>query len=124
MSPAVLSECNVAVDQSSLHRWQLCCSEILLAKQTINRSGCGRGHKHALGIHPLAFNFGGAGADEHGTRSAQRDQLMRIHGQVVGRQRARILQKVAGHPMIFACSRKVLNQLTKIATVELRTALA
>ncbi len=57
-------------------------------------------------------------------RRAQGDQLVGVHRQVARRQRAAVLEEVAGHPMIFARSGEVLDQLAEIAAVQLRPALA
>ena len=51
--------------------------------------------------------FGDAVADERGARGAERDQFVGIDRQIVGGLRAEarfrraILQKVAGHPVVF-----------------------
>src|ERR1700719_2183917 len=69
-------------------------------------------------------------ADEGEARSAQRDQLMGVHGNIAGILAAEggvgsaILQEVAGHPMIFDSSREVLDRLAPITAMQLCSTLA
>ena len=49
---------------------------------------------------------------------------MSIHRQVARVQRAGVLDEVPRHPVVFARAGDVLNQLAKIAAMELRTAFA
>src|SRR5207249_5778759 len=83
-----------------------------------------RGAKHSLRVDPAAFNLERAGADENGTRRAQRDELVGIDGQVVRGQRSRILDEVARHPMVLAGAGDVLDELSEVPAVQLGPALA
>src|SRR5438270_12807263 len=68
--------------------------------------------------------------DEGGAWRAQRDQLMRVHGDIAWVLAAErclrccILQKIAGHPVVSASGRQVLNGLAPISAMEFRAALA
>src|SRR2546422_7350839 len=77
-------------------------------------------------VHPIWIARLNPIADEAGPRSAERDQLVRIDGQVgggpgwVGRA---ILDEVAAHPVVPA-SGKVLHSLAEDVAVQLHPALA
>ena len=75
-------------------------------------------------IHPSAFHFGRTGTDEDGAWGAKGNQLMRVHRQVVRRERAGVFQKIPGHPVILAGTGDVLHQLAEIAAAQLRATFA
>jgi hypothetical protein len=122
MSAAVLAESNVTVYQGCLNGRKLRRPQIFPAQQPVHGPGADCGQEHALRIHP-AVSLGRAAADEHGTRSTQRDQFVRIHGQIVGGQRTAVLDEVTGHPVVLA-AREIFQLLAKVAPVKLSAAFA
>src|SRR5215204_200807 len=88
-------------------------------------------HVTALMIEPVCVALlGDAVADEHPSRCDERDELMRIDGDIVGgfcpedRFGGSVFQEIAGHPMVLAGAGKVLDRLAKVAAVQLRPAFA
>src|SRR5262249_15267910 len=69
-------------------------------------------------------------ADERRPRRAQSKQFVRIDWNVSGVLAAEVgvlgsvLQKIAGHPMVFARTRQVFDGFTPVAPMQLRSALA
>src|SRR6266540_3672299 len=61
-----------------------------------------------------------ANADEDRTRRTQSNLFMRVNGQIFRRERAGVLDDVAGHPVVRTRSCEILNQLAKSAPVKLR----
>lgn len=77
--------------------------------------GRNRGHKAALLVQPVSIaTLWNAIADEREARCAERNQVMRVHGQIAWTLctrpgfRSSILQEVAGHPVVLA-GREVFN---------------
>ena len=99
--------------------WEFSGPQVLLAEQLVHRAGADAGQEHPLRIDPAPLDLLRAHADEHRPRGAHRDQLVRIHRQVVPGERPGVLQIVARHPVIFARRGDVLDQLAEVAAVEL-----
>jgi hypothetical protein len=82
------------------------------------------GHVAALLIEPLRIAaLRNAVAEERQARSAQREQLVRIDGDISRRLPAKagllgsVLQKVSRHPVVLTGAREILDGLPKIAPV-------
>ena len=69
----------------------------------------------------MPFDFRIAGPDEKRTRRHQRDQQVRIDGQVVGRQRTGVFEKIAGEPVIFGGRSQIFHLLAEDAAEQLGT---
>jgi len=113
VSGVVRAECDVAIDQCSFNWRKLTSAEILLAQQAVDRACPHSTEEHPFGVHPTTFHFRGAGADKNRTRRAQRYQLVGINGQIVGRQRASVPQKIARHPVVLARGGDILDLLAE-----------
>ena len=106
-------------------------AERLRAEQAEHRLRGDRGHVAALLIEPLGIAaFGNAVADERQPRRAEREQLVRVDGNVAGGLAAErgflgaVLQEVARHPVILARAGEVLDRLAEVAAVQLGAAFA
>src|SRR5579862_2541126 len=99
VAATVLAKGDIAVKKRRFDWRKFGGSHILFSEKFIDRAGGGGGHKRAFGIDP-GVAVGRTAADEDGTGSAQRDQLVRIHWQIIPMQRAGVFDEVARHPMI------------------------
>ena len=102
-------------------------SEILFAKQSVNRSCENARHKAAVGVHPFGVPFFDQSvADEARSRSAEGDEFMRVNGDIscgFGRIGGAVFDEVAGHPIEFP-ARKVLYRFTEDVSVKFCPTLA
>jgi hypothetical protein len=100
-------------------------AEILLAEQPVGGAGEYGGHEATSRVHPIRVARRDPVADEARPRGAQRNQLMLVHRQVghgfLAKRRVvrRILQEVAGHPVVFAAAGQVLQKLAEVAAKQL-----
>ena len=123
----VLPEGELAGGDRRLQRGELRRAEVLLSQQPENRSGGNRRQEASALVDPLPFGpRAGRGtiADERRPRRAHCDQLVGVDRQVVRRERAAVLQEVARHPVVFARTGQILDQLSEVAAVQLRATLA
>jgi len=104
----MLAERHLAIYQRRFDGRKLRSSQVFFPEQLIDRPCADRCQEHAFGVHPSVAGDRGAGADEHRTRSAQRNELVRIYRQIVGRQGPAVLNEVTGHPVVFA-AREISN---------------
>ena len=125
MPRAVLAKDQIAAQNSSLDRRKHPGAEILFAKQPVNWTRGDARHKCASGVYPsvrVSDIHRGIdqvpGAEKYRTRSTHRDQFVGIDRQVAPLQRTGILQKVAGHPVVFVRARHVLHEFPKIPAVQ------
>jgi len=119
----MLAERHLAVYQRRFDGRKLRSSQVFFPEQLIHRAGANPGQEHSFGVHPAVAGGRGTGADEHRPRSAQRNEFVRIHRQIVGRERAAILDEVTGHPVVFA-AREIFQLLAPMAPVKFGTAFA
>ena len=119
----MLPKREIPAEEAGYHRRHFGCPHILPAQETVYRSGAA-----AARNIPLASTqpspLWRSGTDEDRTRRAQSDQLVGVHRQVVRSERTGVFEEIAGHPVIFARAGDVLHELTEIAAVQLRAALA
>ena len=113
MSGVVGAKCDVAVDQCGSNWRKLTRAEILFAQQAVDRACPHCAEEHPFGVHPTTFDFRGAGADKNRTRRAERNQLVGINGQIVGRQWASVPQEIACHPVVLARGGDILDLLAE-----------
>ena len=76
-----------------------------------------RGHlSHELSfvVNPTALHPWRAATDEHRTQRRKCNQFVGIHGQIVRGERARVLQKIPCHPVIFAGGGQIFTVSPKL----------
>jgi len=97
---AVLAERDVSIDQRRFDRRKFARPQVFLAEQFVNRPAPSAARNIPLAsAHPSPLVAPGANKNRAGR--AQRDELVRIHRHVRGRERPRIFQKIPRHPVIF-----------------------
>src|SRR5712691_524633 len=126
----MLTKTNVTIEERGVDGRKLFRTEILFAEERIDGPRGGRGKKAALRIHPRVVRLDGsvgigragtlAGAEEHGPRGAQRDELVRVHGQRV--PPARVFEVVARHPVVETGG-QIFDGLAELAAMQLGAAL-
>ncbi len=123
VSPRVLTKRNVTLDETCLDGRKRRRTEILLAEKFVDGPGTHRREKHAFRVNP-SVAIGRSAANEDGPWSAQGDQFVRVDWKIAGSQRSRILQEIAGHPVILLGSGNVAHLFPKDVPVELRPCFA
>ena len=132
LSPRQLTIKKTDVDSRHLrHAIVVRVAKVLDAEQAEDGPGCDRCHIAALVIEPVRVTLlRDAVADEHPSRCDERNELMRIDGDVIRGLRAEglfggaVFQEVAGHPVILAGAGEVLDRLAEVATMQLGATLA
>ena len=137
VTAVVLPPRELAVEQPDVHRRHLRRppvvrhAEILRAEQAEHRLRRDGRHEAALMIEPLRVALlRNAVAHERQPRRAERDQLVRIDGELVRRvsPRARrvgaVLQVVPRHPVVLARAGETLHRLAEVAAVQRRAPFA
>src|SRR6266436_6316945 len=119
MALAMLAEGDLAVDERRLNWRELRGSHVFFTKEPVDRPCRGSRHETAFRIDPSVAFACGATANKDRTRSAERDQLMRIDRKVAPVQRPRVFEEVAGHPVILAGTGHVLDNFSPIAPMQL-----
>src|SRR5437868_837726 len=105
---------DVALDERCLDGWKLSSTKALLSEKTVHRASPYCTQKHSPCIHPSTFDVGRSSTYEHRTRRAQRNQLVGIDRQIIGRQWAGIFEKVARHPVVLIRGCDILNLFAKL----------
>ena len=113
----MLAKSEITIDHRGLDGRKFCGSQPFLAQKPVNRASFNLGKKHSFCVHP-AIALGSAGADENGSRSAQRKQFMRVYGQIFFCERAVVFQEIPCHPVILAGSGNVADLLAEVAPEE------
>ena len=124
MSGAVLSIDQVAAKDAGLDRRESGCAEVFLTHQSVNRSCADSGQERALRIDPcigvpdIDRGIDGVScAQKYRTRSAHRDQFVRIDRHVAPLKGSGVFQEVSSHPMVFIFGGDVLDDLAPVAAV-------
>src|SRR5688572_20672809 len=137
MSAIMLTPREMAIEHADVHRRHffrtviVCRTKIFCTEQAEHRPGRDGCHVAALMVEPSRIAaLGHTVADERGAWRAQRDQLVRIHWYVAGVLAAKrgfggaVLEEVSRHPVILIRRREILDLLSPIAAMQLRTSLA
>src|SRR5215468_9868202 len=120
----MLPKCYRTINQRSLLWWKFIGSQIFLTKQFVYWACADRAQEHSLGIHPTAFHLLRTAADENWPRSAERNQFVSIHGQIIRLERSSILEKISRHPVILGRGSDVFDLLPKFPAKNFCTAFA
>ena len=137
VSAVVLAPGKFAIEQAHFDGRHFCGAivvgnaQVLCAEKFEHGTGSHGGHEAAFLVEPLGIALlRDAVADEGQARRAQGDEFVRVDGQVAGVLAAKgtfgstILEKVAGHPVVFAGAGEVFDSFAKIAAMEFGAAFA